>query len=323
MSMPMRELGRTGLRVSILSQGGAAFGEQYGSVTLEQARATVQRGIDAGINLIDTSPYYGMTRSESVLGEILAGGLRDRVLICTKAGRYGVDQFDFSAKRITTSLDESLQRLRTDHVDILIAHDIEFADNFEQVFTETADALHRLKQTGKCRFIGMSGYPLGILRQAVERCSLDVVISYAHCTLQSTRLIHDLLPVADAHGVGILNGSPLSLGLLTQQGPPPWHPAPAALKAAAQKASEFCRGNGIDLSYLGMQFCLAEHRVASTITGTAQVPELEVNLRAVGQVPDLKLVEGVKSIFREAGFLDYAWESGRWRDSETGAPSVV
>jgi len=312
--MEQRKLGRTGLSVSILSQGGAAFGEQYGRVTLKQAQATIERGIEAGINLIDTSPYYGLTRSESVIGDILSGGLRDKVILCTKAGRDGADVFDFSSQRMTASLDESLTRLRTDHVDILIAHDIEYAVDFEQVFTETAETLHRLKATGKCRFVGMSCYPLGLLRQAIERCDLDVVISYAHYTLQTTRLMQDLLPVADGYGVGVMNASPLSLGLLTPGGPPPWHPAPPALREAAIRAETFLNAHGSDLAFLGMQFCLAQQQIPTTITGTALVHELERNLQTITTLPDPRLVEGVQAIFREAGFLDTAWNSGNWRE---------
>src|SRR5205085_5973326 len=107
-------------------------------------------------------------------------------------------------------------------VDILLAHDIEFAADYESVFTETASVLHQLKKEGKARFVGMSCYPLGLLRRAIERCELDVVISYAHCNLYNTRLLTELLPAAEARGVGVINASPLALGLLTNHGPQPW-----------------------------------------------------------------------------------------------------
>src|SRR5439155_9288474 len=120
-----------------------------------------------GLNLLDTSPYYGLTRSETLLGEALAGGYRDKVILCTKAGRNDFADFDFSAAGMTRSLEASLRRLRTDHVDVWFAHDIEFADDFERVFTETAEALWRAQQAGKCRFIGMTGYPPGLLARAI------------------------------------------------------------------------------------------------------------------------------------------------------------
>jgi L-galactose dehydrogenase len=246
--MQYRELGRTGLSVSVLSLGGAALGDMYGELGPGEAAACVRRALDAGINLIDTSPYYGLTRSESVLGEILQSGLRRKIYLCTKAGRNGLADFDFSPAAMERSLDASLQRLRTDYVDLFIAHDIEFATDFEQVFTETAATLQKLKQAGKCRFIGMSGYPLRVVRRAIERCPLDVVISYAHFTLQNQRLLTELMPAAERLGVGVLNASPLCLGLLTEAGPPGWHPAPPQLRIAARDAAQLCRQRGMDIA---------------------------------------------------------------------------
>ncbi|HEY8505225.1 MAG TPA: aldo/keto reductase, partial [Gemmataceae bacterium] len=271
--MQTRPLGRTGLDVSVLSLGGVAFGDMYGNLAPGEADACVRRAVELGVNFIDTSPYYGRTRSESVLGEILQGGLREKIYLCSKAGRDGLDEFDFSPRHIEESVNASLKRLRTDYLDVLIAHDIEFADDFEKVFTETAEALHRLKAAGKCRFVGMSGYPLGILVRAIERCDLDVVISYCHFTLQNTALRTRLLPVAERHGVGVLNASPLAMGLLTPGGPPEWHPAPPGIKQAARRAAELCQRHGTDLAFVGMQFAFSEPRIASTITGAARASE--------------------------------------------------
>jgi L-galactose dehydrogenase len=310
--MQYRELGRTGLSVSVLSLGGAALGDMYGKLSPGEAAACVRRALDAGINLIDTSPYYGLTRSESVLGEILQSGLRHKIHLCTKAGRNGFADFDFSPAAIKRSLDASLQRLRTDYVDLFIAHDIEFATNFEQVFTETAAALQKLKQAGKCRFIGMSGYPLGVLRRAIERCPLDVVISYAHFTLQNQRLLAELMPVAERHGVGVLNASPLCLGLLTEGGPPDWHPAPPQLRIVAREAARLCRQRDVDIAFLGMQFCFSEPRIASTITGTAKAAELEMNLQALETPIDPTLLLDIQEVL--APLRNVSWPSGNWKE---------
>jgi aryl-alcohol dehydrogenase-like predicted oxidoreductase len=309
--MQYRPLGKTGLSVSVLSQGGAAIGQQYGPVSLAEAADCVHAAIEAGINLIDTSAYYGRGKSEEMLGEILSGGWREKVHICTKAGRIDRAVFDFSPAAMRRSVEESLRRLRTDRVEILLAHDIEFADDYEFVFTETADVLHQLKREGKARFIGMSCYPLGLLRQAIERCKLDVVISYAHYSLQNTRLLTELLPVAEQHGVGVFNASPLSLGLLTNQGPPPWHPAPTEIKDACRRAAEHCRGRGADIAFLGMQFCLAEGCIPSTITGTARKEELAVNLRAMAEPIDMELFVEVSRIL--APVYGLVWPSGNWK----------
>jgi L-galactose dehydrogenase len=308
--MHYRPLGRTGLHVSALSLGGVAFGDMYSRLGPGEADACVRRAIDLGINLIDTSPYYGQTRSESVLGDILAGGLRDKIFLCSKAGRNGMADFDFTPAAMERSIEESLRRLRTDRLDVVIAHDIEFATDFEAVFSDTAAVLHKLKAKGKCRFIGMSGLPLGILRSAIERCKLDVVISYTHYTLQNQRLLMDLLPTAESYGVGVMNASPLCMGLLSDHGPPDWHPAPAAVKAAADEARVRSRSRGASLAFLGMQFCYAEPRIATTISGAARAPEIEANVRAFETPIDRELLGDIQRVF--ATVKDVSWPSGNW-----------
>ena len=306
--MQLRPLGKTGLNVSVVSMGGAALGQQYGPVSVRDAADAVHAGIDAGINLIDTSAFYGEGKSEEILGEVLAGGRREKVLICTKAGRHTRERFDFSPAGMRSCLEGSLKRLRVESVDILLAHDIEYADDFDRVFTETADVLHRLKVEGKCRFVGMSCYPLPLLRTAIERCKLDVVISYCHFNLQNQRLLTELLPVAEAHGVGVLNASPLAMGLLTNQGPPPWHPASDAIKRTCAEAAAFCRGRGADIATLGMQYCYGEARISSTITGTAKRGELEANLQALATPVDAGLLKDVRAMLEPV--RDSTWASG-------------
>ncbi len=306
-----RPLGKTGLQVSILSQGGAAIGQQYGPVDVATVADCVHSAIDAGVNLIDTSAFYGKGQSESILGEVLQNGWREKVYICTKAGRIDTAEFDFSGAAMQNSLEASLKRLRTDYVDILLAHDIEFAADFEAIFTETASILHKLKRKGLCRFIGMSGFPLGILQQAIERCDLDVVISYCHFNLQNQQLLTKLLPLAEQYGVGLLNASPLAMGLLTNQGPPPWHPAAQRVKDACRQAAEYCKQRGTDIAFLGMQYCLQESRIPSTITGTAKRDELSINLRAMTEPLDRSLLREVQAIL--APVLNETWPSGNWK----------
>jgi L-galactose dehydrogenase len=308
--MHYRPLGKTGLDVSVLSLGGAAIGQQYGPVSVAEAADTVHAGIDADVNLIDTSAYYGKGVSEQILGEVLQGGWREKVYICTKAGRLDRTEFDFSPGGVEKCLDGSLARLKVDYVDILLAHDIEFATDYEYVFEETSAVLHKLKRKGKCRFVGMSCYPLGLLRRAIENCNLDVVISYCHFNLQNQQLLTDLLPVAEKFGVGVLNASPLGMGLLTNHGPPPWHPAPEAIKAACRAAANLCRDCGTDISFLGMQYCFAESRIPSTITGTAKKEELDVNLKALTTPIDSALLADVQNVLEP--IRNQTWPSGNW-----------
>jgi L-galactose dehydrogenase len=309
--MEQRTLGKTGLKVSILGQGGAAFGQQFGPVSAAEAVATVHAAIDAGVNLVDTAAYYGKGLAEEFLGQALAGGWRDKVNICTKACRLDTAVFDFSPEGTRKCFEASLKRLRTDHVEILLAHDIEFASDYEYVFNETYRVLEDLKKEGKTRFIGMSCYPLGLLRQAIERCDLDVVISYAHYNLFNTRLLTELLPVAEARGVGVLNASPLAMGLLTNQGPQPWFPGQPEIVAACRKAAELCRSRGADIAFLGMQFCYAQKRIPCTLTGAARVSELEVNLRAMTEPIDEQLLADVMKVLDPV--RDWTWASGNWK----------
>ena len=309
--MTLRPLGRTGLAVSPLTLGGAQFGQQYGPLGVEQARQVVHAAIDAGVSLIDTSAFYGRGESERLLGEVLAGGWREKVAICTKAGRLDRATFDFSAAGMRACLEGSLKRLRTDRVEILLAHDIEYADDFDRVFTETADVLHRLRAEGKARFVGMSCLPLGLLAKAIEKCNLDVVVSYCHFNLQNRQLLTELMPVAETHGVGVLNASPLGMGLLTNGGPQPWHPGDADIKAACHAAATWCADRAANIAVLGMQFCLAEARIPSTITGAATVGELTANLAALATPPDPELLVGVEAIL--APVRDRMWASGNWR----------
>src|SRR5437588_576775 len=155
--MRTHELGRTGLRVSALGFGAGALGDHYFPTAEADNRAAVRHALDRGVNLIDTSPFYSRTRSEEILGAVLADVPRDSFVLCTKAGRNTAKAFDFSAAAMAQSLDASLGRLRTDHVDVWYAHDIEFAEDYEQVFTETAESLHRAKEQGKSRISGMTG----------------------------------------------------------------------------------------------------------------------------------------------------------------------
>jgi L-galactose dehydrogenase len=310
--MQYRPLGKTGLNVSVMSQGGAAIGQQYGPVSVAEVADCVHAAIDAGVNLIDTAAYYGRGTSETLLGEVLQGGWREKVAICTKACRLDRAVFDFSPEGTRRCFEQSLKRLRTDHVDILLAHDIEFATDYEYVFNETANVLQQLKKEGKARFVGMSCLPLGLLKRAIQRCGLDVVISYAHFNLQNTRLLSELLPVAEAKGVGVLNASPLSLGLLTNQGPQAWHPGQPLLGDACRKAAELCRSRGADIAFLGMQFCFAEKRIPSTITGTARREELAVNLRAMTEPIDQSLLTDVRKVLEPV--RDLIWPSGNWKE---------
>ncbi len=228
--MEYRALGTTGLKISALSFGASSLGGVFREIKEEEAIRAVRVSLDNGINFIDTSPFYGLTKSETVLGKALKGVRRDRYVLATKVGRYGQEMadFDFSAKRVTASVDESLARLGVDHVDFIQAHDIEFG-NPEQIVNETIPALRKMQEAGKARFVGVTGLPMKSIRRVVESVAVDTILSYCHFELNDTTLA-DHIPLFKRCGVGIINASPLGMGLLSNRGTPEWHPAPKELK---------------------------------------------------------------------------------------------
>ncbi|HEX6761153.1 MAG TPA: aldo/keto reductase [Propionibacteriaceae bacterium] len=199
--------------------------------------------------VFDSSPFYGAGLAERRLGKVLSGR-RHEIIVGTKAGRYGPEEFDFSAQRIRRGFEESLRLLGTDYVDIFQLHDVEFVD-LEGPIGEGYAELVRLRDAGMCRFIGMTGYPTAMTRRVMTECDLDVTLSYAHCTLLDACLDTLLLPLAEERGVGVINAAAVALGMLTEAGPPP-HIATLVgeeICAAARRAVEACQRRGADVSF--------------------------------------------------------------------------
>ena len=305
--MEYRPLGTTGLDVSVLSYGAAPLGGAYGELSEADGITTVHAALDAGINYVDVSPYYGVTRAETVLGKALKTVSRDRYILSTKVGRYDMAAFDFSAERVTRSVDESLARLNCGHIDLILCHDIEFGD-INQVINETLPALRKVVETGKVRFVGFSGLPLAIYPRVLEQTDADAIITYCHYTLSDT-LLDDMLPYLKSKQVGVINASPLSMGLLTDGPPPEWHPADAELRAACAQAAALCRQRGTDIMTLGMQFSLASPDVATTLSGLASPAQLAQNLACVGKAPDPDLLRDVLALLQPVH--NRTWPSGR------------
>ena len=309
--MQYRPLGRTGLTVPQLSYGASSLGGVFRDIDEDAGVRAVHAAVDGGMNLIDVSPYYGITRAETVLGRALKQIDRDRYILSTKAGRYGPDfaDFDFSADRITRSIDESLARLNVDHVDILLAHDIEFG-SIDQIVNETLPAMQRLKTQGKTRFIGISALPLVMFTRVVDRLppgTLDVILSYCHYELNDTALL-DIVPRMQSAGIGVISASPTGMGLLTHRDPPDWHPAPDAVKAACRKAAEYCAARGVNLTQLAIQFAIANPDVSTTLVSTADPAKAEQNLRWVHEPVDETMLSEVRDIL--APVHNLTWTSG-------------
>ncbi len=199
--METRLLGKTGLKLPALSFGASSLGQEFRRVKLDEALESVRVALDCGLNFIDTSPFYGRGMSEVLLGIALRDVPRDSYTLCTKLGRYDLEHFDFSARRVAESVDVSLHRLGTDHLDIVLCHDIEFVP-MQQIVDETIPALRKIQQAGKVRFIGFSGYPQKIFRLICDQTDVDCVLSYNQYTLQNTRFADETIPYLKAQGRG-------------------------------------------------------------------------------------------------------------------------
>lgn len=309
--MKYRELGKTGLRVSALSFGASSLGSEFRQIDEAEGVRTVYRALELGINLIDVAPYYGRTKAETVLGKALRTIPRDRYYLETKVGRYDRDQFDFSRKRVAASLEESLARLGVEYVDVVQCHDIEFGD-LDQIVNETVPELRRLQRQGKARLVGVTGLPLKVFRYVLERTDLDAILSYCHYSLNDSTLL-DLIPYLKDRGVGTINASPLSMRLLSDQGPPAWHPAPEELKRRSAEAAAFCREQGTSIAQLAVQFSVANADIATTVVGTASPAHIEENVRWAEAPIDRELLDEVLRIL--APVHNETWPSGRPENS--------
>ena len=265
--MKTRRLGNTDLDLSVVSFGASSLGAEFRSVDVNEALSAVPAAIDCGMNFIDTSPYYGRGIGEVLLGIALKDIPRDKYFLGTKLGRYHVNHFDFSAQRVKESVDVRLHRLGTDHLDIMLCHDIEFIDR-QQIVDETLPALREIQRQGKVRYIGVSGYPMSNLTFILDQTDLDVVLSYNHYTLQNT-MFDEMVPYLKEKGVGIMNAAPFSARLLTNAPLPEWHKATPFVRETCEKAAAHCTASGIDIAQLALQFSIANEEMTTCITGSA------------------------------------------------------
>src|SRR6185436_4950241 len=294
--MQTRLLGKTGLQLPILSFGASSLGQEFRSVKLHEALDSVRVALECGLNFIDTSPFYGRGMSEVLLGIALRGVPRESYTLCTKLGRYELAHFDFSARRVAESVDVSLHRLGTDHLDIILCHDIEFVP-MQQIVDETLPALRKIQQSGKVRFIGFSGYPMKMFRWILERASVDCMLSYNQNTLQNTRFADEVVPLLKARGVGAMNAGPFSARLLTNAPLPAWLKEPESVKAAARKVAELCAQRGSDIAKLAVQFSCANPDIATTIAGSANPNNIRKWAEWIAEPIDQELLQKVQAIF--------------------------
>lgn len=272
--MLRRPLGNTGLQLPVLSFGASSLGAEFRNIDINEAMRCVRVALDLGMNFIDTSPFYGRGMSEVLLGVALQGVPRDSYLLGTKLGRYSGTRFDFSASRVIESVEISLERMKVDHLDFCLCHDIEFVD-MKQIVEETIPQMRVLQKKGMIRFVGISGYPMNIFKYVLGQTDLDVILSYNHYTLQNTMLA-DLAGFLKSKGVGVMNAAPFSARLLTNTELPKWHKATPLVRETARKAAKHCESKGVDIAQLALQFSVANPDMTTCVVGSANPKNVQL-----------------------------------------------
>ena len=302
--MEYRQLGRSGLLVSVLTMGTMTMGgkgnfAKVGKVGVAEARRQIDLCIDAGVNLIDTANVYSSGASEEIIGEALGGKRKGGVLIATKA-RFamgeGPNDRGLSRYHLIRECEASLKRLNTDVIDLYQVHQWDGLTPLE----ETLSALDMLVRTGKVRYIGCSNYSGWHIMKALnvsERHRLPRFVSQQiHYTLQAREAEYELVPISIDQGLGILVWSPLAGGLLSgkhrrnQKAPegtrqlagwnePPihdenrlWNIVEAVVTVAA--------GRGVSGAQVALAWLLGRPGVTSLVIGGRTAAQFKDNLAA-------------------------------------------
>jgi len=316
--MVYNEIGTTGLRVSNLGFGASSLGGVFHSLREEEGMEAVFTAVDNGINFIDVSPYYGHLKAEMVLGKALRQIKRDRYVLSTKVGRYGkdgVNTWDYSAERARSSVYESMERLGVDYIDIINVHDVEFQGDLpgglQKIVDETLPALVALKHEGVVGHVGITDLQPENLKWLVEHTeegTIESILNFCHYSLNDT-LLADYLDFFEAHHVGVVNASPLSMGLLSERGAPDWHPASEDLKKACARAAQYCKEQGYPIEKLAIQFSTSLNpRIATTLFSSTNPKNVLKNIGYVNDPIDMELVAKVQEIIGDQMF-------SRWKNS--------
>lgn len=304
--MVYNEIGKTGMHVSNLGFGASSLGGVFHGIKEEEGIQAVFTAVENGINFIDVSPYYGHLKAETVLGKALKDIPRDKYYLSTKVGRYGKDGkniWDYSAKRATESVFESMERLNIDYIDLINVHDVEFQGDMEgglqKVVDETLPALVELRKKGVVRHVGITDLQPENLRWVIEHSepgTVESVLCFCHYSLNDEMLL-DYLDFFEQNNVGIINASPFSMGLLSQRGAPDWHPAPESLKEACHRAAVYCQEKGYPIEKLAVQYSTSLNpRIATTLFSSANPQNVLKNIAYVNEPVDEQLVKEVQNI---------------------------
>ena len=292
--------------ISKLSLGCASFGNHnaYGCVTQDIANSLVYTSFySCNINYFDTSPYYG--NSETVLGKSLSFIPREYYFIGTKVGRYMNDKTDFSLETIKNSIETSLKNLNTSYIDIVQCHDVEFG-NIEQIINEALPYLQTLKDKKIIRYIGITGLSLPVLDYIVTRSSIkiDTILTYCNYSLHCN-LLNNYIDKWISQNIKIIQGGCTSMGLLTDKGPPDWHPANNELKDKCKEISTICSTDNENITKVAFQYIYNNTKILSVLIGPTNTNELQNYYRWKSTESNILLEDKIIQLFEK--YQNYIW----------------
>jgi aryl-alcohol dehydrogenase-like predicted oxidoreductase len=296
--MRYRKLGSSGLEVSEISLG--SWLTFAGQLELDQIRATTDAAFEAGINFFDTANVYGRGAAESAWGEILSTRPRESYILATKVwGQMSDDPDDrgLSAAQIAKQIDASLERLRTDHVDLYQAHRFDPDVPIE----ETIEAFQEVVAAGKARYLGFSEWTPEQIRAALDIAGPELFVSsQPQYSMLWQAPEEEVMPLCAENGISQIVWSPLAQGLLTGKYRPGQAPPPDSRRAHAQAgafmervlndvwmgAAERLRavadGAGLTMTELALAWVLRRPELASAIVGASRPEQVHANAKASG-----------------------------------------
>lgn len=290
--LPRRVLGRSGLTVPAFALGGYPLGQD--DVTDAQAVEAIRYALDQGMDYFDTSPGYG--KSERRYGLALEGVDRSSIVISTKTGTHPKRRADYSWDATMWSVENSLRMLKTDYIDLLLVHDPppRGSEGMQPIFAERGalPALEALKAQGVIRAIGLGQKRFDYHRQAIESGRFDVILTFNNYHPLDVSAADWLLPLAQRHNVGVLNGAVMAHGLLTGQDPDEVAAQAslghrAALLPDARRFYAWCQERDVAMPAVIFQFSMRQPLIDCTLTGVKSREEFEENLRgATMELPD-------------------------------------
>ncbi|HEY0911363.1 MAG TPA: aldo/keto reductase [Bradyrhizobium sp.] len=309
--IPRRVLGRTGLEVSVLGFGTAPLGDLYARLDDGTAIATIQRAFDLGINLLDTSPHYGRGLAEHRCGTAIRRVPRQDIVLCTKVGRW-MDPFhgpdngsgfvggqphraavDYSYDGTMRSVEQSLLRLGTDRLDLLLIHDVDVwthgADAIENRFREAMAgayvALDRLRGEGVVAGIGIGVNEAEMCVRFAQAGSFDTMLLAGRYSLLEQPALEQFLPLAQQQGIGVLLGGVFNSGILAtgaiHGAKYNYQDAPPHIQAKVADIERVCRAHGVALATAALHFALGHPAVVSVVLGAQNPIEVERNVAAL------------------------------------------